>query len=129
MKRVRLQKYIADCGVASRRKAEEMILEGRVRVNGESVRILGTRVGGEDAVVVDGSPIDLSGVQRVYILLNKPRGYMTTLNDPEGRKTVMDLIPEIGERIYPVGRLDYLSEGLLLLTNDGENSSSDHAPL
>ena len=120
MKLMRLQKYIADCGVTSRRKAEELILQGRVCVNGELVRILGTRVGREDAVLVDGSPIDLNQVQKIYILLNKPRGCVTTVSDPEGRKTVMDLMPEVSERIYPVGRLDYLSEGLLVLTNDGE---------
>ena len=120
MKLMRLQKYIADCGVTSRRKAEELIAEGRVSVNGEVVRIPGTKVAGEDAVLVDGTPLDLNQIQTLYVLLNKPRGYMTTVDDPEGRKTVMDLVPEISERIYPVGRLDYLSEGLLLLTNDGE---------
>ena len=120
MKLIRLQKYIADCGVASRRKGEELILQGRVRVNGKVVRILGTKVAPEDVVLVDGGPLDSSRTQKVYVLLNKPRGCVTTVNDPEGRKTVMDLVPEISERIYPVGRLDYLSEGLLLLTNDGE---------
>ena len=120
MKLMRLQKYIADCGVTSRRKAEEMILEGRVSVNGQPSRNLGVKVSHSDAVVVDGNPIDLNQVQKLYILLNKPRGCVTTVSDPEGRKTVMDLVPEISERIYPVGRLDYLSEGLLILTNDGE---------
>ena len=120
MNPVRLQKYIADCGITSRRKAEGLIAEGRVSVNGEVVRIPGTKVSGEDAVLVDGTPLDLNRIQKVYVLLNKPRGCMTTVDDPEGRKTVMDLVPEISERIYPVGRLDYLSEGLLILTNDGE---------
>ena len=120
MKLMRLQKYIADCGVVSRRKAEELILQGRVSVNGELVKVLGTKVGVEDTVLVDGSPIELGRIRKIYILLNKPRGCVTTVSDPEGRKTVMDLIPEISERIYPVGRLDYLSEGLLFLTNDGE---------
>ena len=121
MSEVRLQKYIADCGITSRRKAEELIVQGRVEVNGELITELGTKVNaGRDAVVVDGNPIDINRVEKMYLLLNKPRGYVTTLNDPEGRKTVMDLVREISERIYPVGRLDYLSEGLLLLTNDGE---------
>ena len=124
MKLIRLQKYIADCGIASRRKAEELILQGRVSVNGEVVKILGTKVGGEDAVLVDGNPIDRNRIEKLYVLLNKPRGCMTTVSDPEGRKTVMDLVPEISERIYPVGRLDYLSEGLLILTNDGEMANT-----
>lgn len=118
---VRLQKYIADCGVTSRRKAETLIEEGRVEVNGEVVLELGTKViPGTDTVYVDGTLIDLQSVQKHYVLLNKPRGYVTTVHDPQGRRTVMDLIKEISDRIYPVGRLDYYSEGLLLLTNDGE---------
>ena len=121
MGQVRLHKYIADCGLTSRRKAEELILQGRVVVNGKKVTRLGVKVdGGVDAVLVDGRPVDSVGVKRVYVLLNKPRGFVTTASDPEGRKTVMDLVQDVGERIYPVGRLDYLSEGLLLLTNDGE---------
>ena len=120
MKQTRLQKYIADCGVTSRRKAEELILSGRVRINGHIIKTLGTKVTSEDAVMVDGNPLDLQEIKKVYLLLNKPRGYVTTLNDPEGRRTVMDLVPDISERIYPVGRLDYLSEGLLILTNDGD---------
>lgn len=118
---LRLQKYIADCGITSRRKAEELIAQGRVQVNGEVVRELGTKVDPElDAVMVNGQAIDRNSVQKLYILMNKPRCVMTTLDDPEGRKTVIDLIKEVPERVYPVGRLDYLSEGLLLLTNDGD---------
>ncbi len=118
---VRLQKYIADCGVTSRRKAEEMIVQGRVTINGELVSELGTKVNPKsDTVMVDGALVDPASVEKIYMLLHKPRGYMTTLFDPEGRETVMDLCREVSERIYPVGRLDYLSEGLLLMTNDGE---------
>ncbi|MCO4794505.1 MAG: rRNA pseudouridine synthase [Bacteriovoracaceae bacterium] len=118
---LRLQKYIADCGVTSRRKAEDLIIQGRVKVNGVVVTELGTKVSlGEDVVFVDGQSLSLDHVQKIYVVLNKPRAYMTTLNDPEGRKTVMDLLKEYPERIYPAGRLDYLSEGLLILTNDGE---------
>jgi 23S rRNA pseudouridine2605 synthase len=118
---VRLQKYIADCGITSRRKAEDLIVKGRVNVNGETVTVLGSKIDPSiDAVMVDGLAIDSSAVDKLYILMNKPRGYMTTLHDPEGRKTVLDICREITERIYPVGRLDYLSEGLLIMTNDGE---------
>jgi 23S rRNA pseudouridine2605 synthase len=121
MREIRLQKFIADCGITSRRKAEELILQGRVKVNGQVIRELGTKVvPDDDAVLVDGKVADLGSVEKVYLLMNKPRGIMTTVNDPEGRKTVMDLCMEISERIYPVGRLDYLSEGLLLMTNDGD---------
>jgi 23S rRNA pseudouridine2605 synthase len=122
---IRLQKYIADSGVTSRRKAEELMAQGRVQVNGIRVTEMGTKVNpSEDVVSVDGATIDPKSVDKVYILLNKPRGYVTTVEDPEGRKTVMDLVKMIPERIYPVGRLDYLSEGLLLMTNDGELANS-----
>lgn len=118
---IRLQKFIADCGITSRRKAEELILEGRVEVNGDIIRELGTRVlPSKDQVLVDGNLIELDQVQKHYILLHKPKGYVTTLFDPEGRPTVIDLIKIISDRVYPVGRLDYYSEGLLILTNDGE---------
>ncbi|MBY0414395.1 MAG: rRNA pseudouridine synthase, partial [Bdellovibrionales bacterium] len=118
---IRLQKYISDCGITSRRKAEVMIREGRVTINGEVITELGTKVNvGSDIVMVDGHLADLSAVDHIYLMLHKPRGFVTTLNDPEGRETVMDLVKEISERIYPIGRLDYLSEGLLLMTNDGE---------
>lgn len=118
---IRLQKVIADCGVTSRRKAEGLILDGRVAVNGKVVTELGTKVNPyTDIVQVDGSSIELAAVDKVYIVMNKPRAYMTTLSDPEGRPTVMELIYGVKQRIFPVGRLDYLSEGLLILTNDGD---------
>ena len=118
---VRLQKFIADCGVTSRRKAEGYILDGRVSVNDIVVTELGTKVTPNvDTVMVDGVTLEPAAVDKVYIVMNKPRAYMTTLSDPEGRPTVMDLIYGVKQRIFPVGRLDYLSEGLLLLTNDGD---------
>lgn len=118
---IRLQKFISDCGVTSRRKAEAMIREGRVAVNGEITTEMGVKINpSSDIVMVDGHLADLNAVLPIYLMLNKPRGVMTTLSDPEGRETVMDMVKEISERIYPVGRLDYLSEGLLLMTNDGE---------
>lgn len=118
---IRLQKFISDSGVTSRRKAEELILQGRVTVNGEIITILGTKVNpAKDSVVVDGRPVELSMSKKVYIILNKPRSCVSTVSDPEDRPTVMDYCKEVGERIYPVGRLDYLSEGLLIMTNDGD---------
>src|SRR5579859_8285848 len=116
----RLQKIIAAAGIASRRKAEELISSGHVQVNGTVVTELGTKADPEtDHVRVNGKL--LHGAQRhVYLLLNKPKGYVTTMSDPEKRPTVMDLIRGVKGRVYPVGRLDYASEGLLLLTNDGE---------
>src|SRR5438876_4245770 len=116
----RLQKIIAAAGIASRRKAEELITPGRVAVNGQVVTELGSKADPEhDHIRVDGKL--LHGTQRhVYFLLNKPKGYVTTLSDPEKRPTVMDLARGVGSRVYPVGRLDYASEGLLLLTNDGD---------
>jgi 23S rRNA pseudouridine2605 synthase len=118
---IRLQKFIADCGVTSRRKAEGYFLDGRVYVNSKVVTELGTKVNpATDLVMVDGVALEPSAVDKVYVVLNKPRAYMTTLSDPEGRPTVMDLIYGVNQRIFPVGRLDYLSEGLLILTNDGD---------
>lgn len=118
---VRLQKVIADCGVTSRRKAEGYILDGRVEVNGRVVTELGTKVNPHtDVIQVDGNTLELMAVDKVYLVMNKPRAYMTTVSDPEGRPTVMDLIYGVKQRIFPVGRLDYLSEGLLILTNDGD---------
>src|SRR5215467_12551387 len=116
----RLQKIIAAAGIASRRKAEELISQGRVTVNGQVVSELGSKADPErDHIKVDGKL--LRGPERhVYLLLNKPKCYVTTVSDPEGRPTVMSLLRNVGQRIYPVGRLDYSSEGLLLLTNDGE---------
>jgi 23S rRNA pseudouridine2605 synthase len=116
----RLQKIIAAAGVASRRKAEELITEGRVQVNGQTVTELGTKADpAHDHIRVDGKL--LRGPERPrYFVINKPKGYVTTAKDPEGRPTVMDLVKGAGERVFPVGRLDYSSEGLLLMTNDGE---------
>ncbi|OLC93152.1 MAG: pseudouridine synthase [Acidobacteria bacterium 13_1_40CM_4_58_4] len=116
----RLQKIIAAAGIASRRKAEELITGGLVSVNGQVVTELGSKADPErDHIRVNGKL--LHGPERhVYLLMNKPKGYVTTLRDPEGRSTVMDLLHGVGARVYPVGRLDYVSEGLLLLTNDGE---------
>jgi 23S rRNA pseudouridine2605 synthase len=116
----RLQKIIAHAGFASRREAETMIREGRVTVNGRVVTELGTKAdAGRDAIKVDGKLITRAEPHR-YILLYKPKEVMTTVEDPQGRRTVIDLVRGIRERIYPVGRLDYHSEGLVLLTNDGE---------
>jgi 23S rRNA pseudouridine2605 synthase len=116
----RLQKIIAAAGVASRRKAEELITAGRVQVNGTVVTELGSKADAEtDHVRVNGKL--LQGAQRhVYLMLNKPKGYVTTMSDPEERPTVMDLVRGVKGRVYPVGRLDYASEGLLIMTNDGE---------
>jgi 23S rRNA pseudouridine2605 synthase len=117
---VRLQKILSSAGVASRRAAERLMLDGRVSVNGTVVRELGTRADPEtDDIRLDGKPVGRP-VRRLYVLLNKPRGYVTTRSDPEGRPTVLDLLPGLDEYIFPVGRLDYDSEGLLILTNDGE---------
>ena len=117
----RLQKILAHAGVASRRHAEEMIVAGRVSVNGQVVRKMGVRADPfRDTISVDGHPIPKAG-KPIYVLLNKPRSVVSTLDDPEKRRTVLDLIrPKIHERVYPVGRLDFASEGLLILTNDGE---------
>ncbi len=114
----RLQKVIASAGVCSRRKAEELIKEGRVSVNGETVLELGVKVSSKDKVVVDGMP--LKKEEKVYYLLNKPRGVVTTAHDDKKRRTVVDLIKDCEKRIYPIGRLDYDTTGVLLLTNDGE---------
>ena len=116
----RLQKIIAAAGIASRRKAEELITGGLVSVNGQVVTELGSKADRErDHIRVNGKL--LHGAERhVYLLMNKPKGYVTTLRDPEGRPTVMDLLRGVGARVYPIGRLDYASEGLLLLTNDGD---------
>lgn len=115
----RLQKIMAASGIASRRKAEEMIAAGRVMLNGKVVTEQGTKADPErDEICVDGKPLR-QPERLVYFLLNKPKGYVTTVSDPQGRPTVMDLIGKRAERVYPVGRLDYASEGLLLMTNDG----------
>lgn len=115
----RLQKVMAHAGVASRRKSEDLIRAGRVKVNGKTVTELGVKVSYEDAVTVDDVPIEKE--QHVYILYNKPRYEISTVDDPKGRDTVMDDIDKwVEERIYPVGRLDWDTTGALLLTNDGE---------
>jgi 23S rRNA pseudouridine2605 synthase len=129
----RLQKILAAAGVASRRKAEQLISTGRVAVNGKTVTELGTKADpAADAITVDGKPLQ-PAERFVYFLLNKPKGYVTTVSDPEGRPTVMQLLGNLRERVYPVGRLDYASEGLLLLTNDGDlaqqlTKAASHVP-
>ena len=116
----RLQKILSGAGVASRRESEAIITAGRVAVNGTVVTELGTRADPDkDRITLDGKPIKAKK-ERLYLLLYKPSGYVTTLKDPEGRPVVTDLLKGLGERVYPVGRLDYNTEGLLLLTNDGE---------
>lgn len=115
---VRIQKYISACGAASRRKAEELINQGKVKVNGHPAQIGMSIIPGSDAVTVNGALISLPR-GKVYIALNKPRGYVTTLSDELGRKCVTDFLKDVGERVFPVGRLDRDSEGLLILTNDG----------
>jgi 23S rRNA pseudouridine2605 synthase len=115
----RLQKYMAACGVASRRKCEEIIQQGRVKVNGAVIYELGFKVvSGKDEVLVDNKQIEKEE-RKVYIALNKPEGYVSTVKDEKGRKTIIDLV-QVEERIYPIGRLDYDTSGLILLTNDGE---------
>lgn len=116
---MRLQKYLASCGVASRRKCEEYILEGRVQVNKTTVLELGSKVNDEDVVTFDGKVIEET-VGYEYYMLNKPTGYITTVKDEKNRSTVRDLMENIDTRIFPIGRLDYNTSGLLLLTNDGE---------
>jgi 23S rRNA pseudouridine2605 synthase len=117
----RLQKIIATAGVASRRKAEQLITSGHVQVNGSTITELGSKADPEtDHIRVNGKLLQREQQRHVYLLLNKPKGYVTTVNDPEKRPTVMDLVRGVKGRVYPVGRLDYASEGLLLLTNDGE---------
>ena len=115
---MRLQKYMAECGVASRRRAEEMILEGKVTVNGVLIDQMGVQVQEGDEVRVEGRLIRPEGEKR-YVMYHKPAGEVTTVSDPEGRAAVLDHFRDYPVRLYPVGRLDYDSEGLLLLTNDG----------
>ncbi len=116
---IRLQKFISQCGIASRRKAEELILNGSVKVNGKTA-ILGDKVTSEDKVFIKGKRIVLPKTKFRYIMLNKPRGFITTMNDERGRKCVAQLVENVGERVYPIGRLDKDSEGMLVFTNDGE---------
>lgn len=115
---IRLNKYIGSCGVCSRREADVLIAEGRVEVNGKKVDVLGTKINKGDKVKVDGKLI--SSVEKHYVILNKPKDYITTTKDPQGRRTVMELVQDTDiERLYPVGRLDRNTTGLLLFTNDG----------
>ncbi|MEW4370325.1 pseudouridine synthase [Paenibacillus sp. WLX1005] len=115
----RLQKILAQAGIASRRKSEELILAGKVTVNGEVVTELGTKADPTvDEITVNGRSI--AAEKKVYYMLNKPKGVITSASDPEGRKTVQNYMDGVKERVYPVGRLDYDSEGLLIMTNDGE---------
>ncbi|MCU9816782.1 MULTISPECIES: pseudouridine synthase [Paraclostridium] len=117
---MRINKYIASCGIASRRKAEELIIENRVKVNGKVINELSFQINEtEDKVEVDGKLIGLEE-ELVYIMLNKPEGYVTTVKDQFDRKSVIDLVKGVGARVYPIGRLDYETSGLLLLTNDGD---------
>lgn len=119
----RLQKYLSECSVASRRKSEELIKQGKVKVNGR-VATLGDKVDTKkDTVVVNGKKV-VAQKQKYYIMLNKPRGYVTTMSDELGRKCVAELVGDVGATVYPVGRLDRDSEGLLLMTNDGEFANS-----
>lgn len=116
----RLQKIMANAGVASRRKCEQLILDGKVEVNGEVVTALGVKADpATDIITVNGKAIT-ANANKVYAAFHKPKGVITSMSDPEGRKTVLDFIKGIGGRVYPVGRLDYDTEGLLLLTNDGD---------
>ena len=120
----RLQKILSAAGICSRRAAESYITAGRVKVNGITANLGESADPETDEILVDGRPLGKKGPRMTYIMLNKPRGYVTTLSDEAGRKTVADLIADVPERVYPVGRLDMHSEGLLLLTNDGQLAHS-----
>jgi 23S rRNA pseudouridine2605 synthase len=121
MEEVRLQKYISDCGVMSRRAAEKEILDGRIKVNGINVELGRKIIPGSDRVTYNGVEVTKKpDLRRIYIMLNKPRGYVSTLSDEKGRKCVAELVRDVGTRVYPIGRLDMDSEGLLLFTNDGD---------
>ena len=116
-----LQKYLAEAGIASRRKSEEWIASGRVKVNGVVVTALGTKIDPQkDQVLFDDQPVVISGEKKIYLMLHKPEGYVTTAKEQFGRPAVLDLVRDVKQRIFPVGRLDYDTSGLLLLTNDGE---------
>lgn len=116
---MRINKYLAEQGVASRRHADEIIAAGRVKINGVTA-VLGTIVEENDVVLVDEQPLGNSERKDVYFIMNKPKGVVCTVSDDRGRKTVLDLLQDVPERVFPVGRLDYETEGLLLLTNDGD---------
>src|ERR1041384_3027553 len=124
---VRLQRYLAAAGVAARRKAEDLITEGRVTVNGKTVTVLGTKIDPDnDQVTVDGEAV--VALDHFYVIFNKPKGCITAVTDDRGRPTVMDYLPNLPIPVKPVGRLDFYSEGVLLLTNDGELASRLLAP-
>lgn len=116
---VRLNKYIADAGICSRRKADELIGNGNVQVNGAVMKELGYQVEDGDVVTVNGKKIETAG-KKVYVVVNKPLGYITSMDDDKDRKTVAELVSDIPERLFPVGRLDYNTSGLLIMTNDGQ---------
>lgn len=117
---VRLQKYLADCGIASRRKSEQLIIDGKIKVNGIIIQELGKKIDDKKDIIYYNDKKVIKDNKFIYIMLNKPRGCVTTVNDQFGRTTVMDYIKDIDERLYPIGRLDYDTSGLLLLTNDGD---------
>lgn len=116
---MRINKFLAEKGLASRRRADEMISEGRVKINGE-VATLGAIVGDGDSVTLDGQVVSTTEKKEEYYIMNKPKGVVCTVSDDRGRKTVIDLLPDTVGRVFPVGRLDYATEGLLILTNDGD---------
>ncbi|MEN0057685.1 MAG: pseudouridine synthase [Bdellovibrio sp.] len=119
--RVRLNKLIADSGLASRRHADRMIEEGQVTVNGKRVYELGVKVDPQnDRILIEGKPLRKSLTQKLYLMMNKPRGVLTTMDDPHGRPTIADYLGGVPARVFPIGRLDWDSEGMLLLTNDGD---------
>lgn len=121
MEEMRLQKFLSSAGIASRRKCEELILDGKVSVNGKIVEELGTKVDpAKDEVVYNGKKVQIAKEEHIYILLNKPIGYVTTANDQFGRDTVLDLIKKVKKRVVPVGRLDMFTSGALILTDDGD---------
>lgn len=120
MEEIRLNKYISDCGVMSRRAAEKAIQSGEIRVNGERVEVGRKIIVGIDKVTYKGREVKRDSERKVYVMLYKPRGYVTTMNDEQGRKCIPELVADVPVRVYPCGRLDMDSEGLLLLTNDGE---------
>lgn len=117
---VRINKYLADCGVASRRGAEELISEGKVKINGRNAELGDKVIPRKSKVEVSGRRVSFKAHPSVYIMMNKPRGYVTTMFDEKGRKCVADLLRDVKTRVFPVGRLDMLSEGLLLFTDDGD---------
>ena len=117
---MRLNKYIAAAGICSRRKADELIANGNVKVNGAVVQQMGINVGEDDEVIVNGRVIECAAQKKVYVAVNKPLGYITSMDDDKDRATVAELVADIPERLFPVGRLDYNTTGLLIMTNDGD---------